>query len=181
MRITFIVGSVRKGSFNLQLSRIAEEIVGSRAEICRMDISSIPFMDQDNEFPAPDAVASARKMVMGSDAVWFFTPEYNRSIPGALKNATDWLSRPLDPSDPDRISAMTGKKAIISGVGGGKRTEFSRRALSEVLAFIGMEIIGGEGEGFSLDRRAFTENIWEPGKEVRSALKKQADLLLDSI
>ena len=181
MKITFIVGSVRKGSFNLQLSKIAKEIIGDRAEVTYLDIASIPFMDQDNEFPAPKAVESARKIVMDSDALWFFTPEYNRSIPGALKNATDWLSRPLDPKDPDRRSAVTGKKAIISGIGGGKKTEFSRKALLDVLAFIGLDVIGGEGKGFSLDRRAFTEGIWEPDETVISDIREQAENLLESI
>lgn len=146
-----------------------------------MDIASFPLMNQDAEFPAPSAVSEARRQLSECDAVWVFTPEYNRSIPGPLKNAMDWLSRPLDPMDPDRVSAVKGKKVVISGAGGGKKTEFSRKALNDMLTFIGMEVIGGDGCGFALDRRAFTENIWEPGDDVTDALKGQASMLKDQI
>ncbi len=180
-KLLFIVGSKREGSFNRQLSLIAKDAVSGWAEVEYLDPYSIPFMDQDIEFPAPDAVASARKVVTESDAIWVFTPEYNHQIPGAVKNLFDWLSRPLDPNDPNRVSAASGKKVILTGVGGGKRTIFSRTALKELLQFISMEVIDGEGRGFSLDRRAFTEGVWEPGEEVISELKVQAEILRDSI
>jgi len=173
----FVVGSIRKGSFNRQLASMAADIVKDWAEVDYMDIASFPLMNQDAEFPAPSAVSEARRQLSECDAVWVFTPEYNRSIPGPLKNAMDWLSRPLDPQDPDRVSAVKGKKAIICGAGGGKKTEFSRKALDEMLSFIGMEVIGGDGCGFALDRRAFAENIWEPGDDVKDALKVQAAML----
>ncbi len=180
-KIAFIVGSVRRGSFNLQLANIAEGLLEGKADVAYIDVASIPMMNQDVEFPAPEAVKNARDELMSSDAVWIFTPEYNRSIPGVLKNAIDWLSRPLDPTDPDRKSAVTGKKAIMCGAGGGKKTEYSRTALSEVLQFIGMDLLDGIGRGFALDRRAFTENIWEPGEDVVNDLKAQAELLIKSI
>jgi len=179
--ILFVVGSVRRDSFNRQLSVIAKTSIEDWAKVSYLDPSSVPFMNQDLEFRTPPMVDAARRSVMAADAVWFFTPEYNHSIPGVLKNLVDWLSRPLDMADPERRSALTGKKTIISGVGGGNRTEFSRTQLSDVLSFTGMELIDGIGRGFSLDRRAFTENVWEPDASVVNDIKEQAELLRSSL
>jgi len=176
-RILFIIGSVRKDSFNRQLSEIAKGLVEPWAEVDYLEPTSVPFMNQDIEFPAPDAVKAARDKVATADAIWVFTPEYNHGIPGSVKNLFDWLSRPLDPNDPERISSAKGKKVILTGAGGGKKTIFCRTSLKEILEFIGMEVIDGEGRGFGLDRRAFTEGIWEPGEDVLVELKQQAELI----
>ena len=180
-RIAFVVGSTRRGSFNLQLATIAEGMLEGRADVVYIDPAPLPFVNQDIESPAPELVKNARDIVMSSDALWIFTPEYNQSIPGILKNLLDWLSRPLDPSDPDRKTAIKGKKVIISGAGGGKRTQFCRKALFDLLSFIGAEVLDEEGRGFALDRRAFTENIWEPDESVISDLREQADILMKSV
>jgi NAD(P)H-dependent FMN reductase len=180
-RVLFIVGSIRKGSFNRQLAHIAEDLIKDWAEASYLEVDSVPFMNQDIEFPEPEQVAAARRAVAESDAIWIFSPEYNHSIPGGLKNLLDWLSRPLDPADPDRRSAVTGKKVIMTGAGGGKRTEFCRKALFDMLSFIGMEVLDGQGRGFALDRRAFTEGIWEPDDACIEDLKAQADILRKNI
>ena len=180
-KILFVIGSKRKGSFNRQLAGIAEDIVSEWASVQYLDPYDVPLMDQDKEYPAPEQIVSARKAVSEADVIWVFTPEYNHQIPGAVKNLFDWLSRPLDPADPDRVSAAKGKKVILTGVGGGKKTVFCRTALKEMLEFISMEVLDGEGKGFSLDRRAFTEGVWEPGEDVVSELKAQADLIRQSI
>ena len=180
-RLLFIVGSKREGSFNRQLARMAEGMVGDWAEVAYLDPYQVPFMDQDIEYPAPEAVSEARRAVLDADLIWIFTPEYNFQIPGAVKNLFDWLSRPLSPDDPDRASAAMGKKAIITGVGGGKKTLSCRTALKDLLEVISVEVIDGAGRGFSLDRRAFTEGIWEPGEDVVSELREQAELARDSV
>ncbi|MDD7536882.1 MAG: NADPH-dependent FMN reductase, partial [Bullifex sp.] len=93
-KILFIVGSARKGSFNRQLAGQAEKLLEGRAEVAYLDYSSIPLMDQDIEYPAPSEIERVRKACIEADALWFFTPEYNHSYPGAVKNLIDWLSRP---------------------------------------------------------------------------------------
>jgi len=118
-RIAFVVGSTRRGSFNLQLATIAEGMLEGRADVVYIDPAPLPFVNQDIESPAPELVKNARDIVMSSDALWIFTPEYNQSIPGILKNLLDWLSRPLDPSDPDRKTAIKGKKS--HHIRGGRR------------------------------------------------------------
>ena len=93
-RILAIVGSQRNESNNRQLAQIAKTVVGDRALFELLDYSDVPLMNQDIEYPAPASVQRARAAVKSANGVWIFTPEYNHSYPGGLKNLIDWLSRP---------------------------------------------------------------------------------------
>ena len=117
-KILMIVGSMREQSFNRQLAQKAGELLGRRAEVTYLEYSDLPYMNQDIEFPTPEAVLRVREAVDKADGIWFVTPEYNFSYPGVLKNLLDWLSRPLKPRDFQSRTSMSGKKATISGVGG---------------------------------------------------------------
>lgn len=77
-------------------------------------------MNQFLELPVQPSVAMVRKEVKEADALWIFTPEYNFSFLGVLKNLLDWLSRPMDMSNFQNPSAALGKKVAISGCGGKK-------------------------------------------------------------
>ena len=116
LKIAAIVGSLRKGSYNLQLAHKAKEIVGDRAEFEIIDFSDVPNINPDIEFPAPEAVRRVREKINAADGVWFFTPEYNHSYPGLLKNLIDWLSR--KPSETERQS-FSRKPVAISGASNG--------------------------------------------------------------
>jgi chromate reductase len=104
-----IAGSLRKGSFNRALLRAAVELVPEGVTLEEFDIAPIPMFNADllaAGYPAP--VEEFRKRIAASDALLFVTPEYNYSIPGVLKNAIDWASRPPDPPLQDKPAAMMG-------------------------------------------------------------------------
>ncbi|MBP8641269.1 MAG: NAD(P)H-dependent oxidoreductase, partial [Oscillospiraceae bacterium] len=112
IKITAIVGSLRKDSYNRQLAEAAKSLIGEQAEFEILEYADVPLMNQDIEFPAPEAVKRVREVIKASDSVWFFTPEYNHFFPGVLKNLIDWLSRPISKEEPQ---VLTGKPAAISG------------------------------------------------------------------
>ena len=96
MRILAISGSLRRDSHNTALLRAAAELLGPDDELLLYEgLRDVPPYSEDDETePAPAAVAALRAAVAAADAVLISTPEYNHSIPGALKNALDWASRP---------------------------------------------------------------------------------------
>ena len=175
--ILFIVGSTRRSSFNRQLAKLAEQLLQGKARVGYLDFGRIPFFNQDAEFPPATSVTYVRETVAQSDGLWIFTPEYNASYPGYLKNLVDWLSRPLKPDDLASggipATAARGRKVTISGVSGKSAAAGSRRKLAELLSFVGMEIFGGEGEGFSLDKDAFTTDRLELSDSDRNRLEAQ--------
>ena len=88
-KIVFIVGSLRKKSFNGILAEIAAAALKGKAEVAYVHPDEVPFLNQDIEFPPPEAVVKVRSVIQEADAVWIFSPEYNYNIPGAEKNLLD--------------------------------------------------------------------------------------------
>ena len=106
-------GSLRKGSLNTAALKAAAELAPADMKIIVADISDLPLYNEDvREQGYPPAVQRVREQVRNADAILFVTPEYNYSIPGVLKNAIDWISRP--PEQP-----FAGKPAAIMGVSPG--------------------------------------------------------------
>lgn len=108
-----IAGSLRRASYNRAALRAAVRLVpeGARLEICELD--GIPGFNQDDERQPPPKVAELRARVRAADAILFVTPEYNYSVPGVLKNAIDWASRPYGES------AWAGKPVAVMGASTG--------------------------------------------------------------
>lgn len=140
-KILFIVGSMRNHSFNRQLANDAKKMIGDKADVTFLDYRNIPFMNQDIEFPAPEEVARIRFEVEQADGIWIFTPEYNFSYPGVLKNLLDWLSRPLKQGDFGGASAISGRKVTFSAVAGRAAAKGSRAKLEEVLKLMRTDIM----------------------------------------
>ena len=111
-RIAAIVGSLRENSYNRQLALAAKEAIGDRAIFELIDFADVPLMNQDIEYPAPESVRRVRSQIKSADGVWIFTPEYNHSYPGVLKNLIDWLSRPISKEERQVLSR---KPIAISG------------------------------------------------------------------
>jgi chromate reductase, NAD(P)H dehydrogenase (quinone) len=96
MRILGIAGSLRRGSHNRRLLRAASELLPSGVELVEWDnLAGIPAFDEDLESDPPEPVLEFFRAIQDADALLIATPEYNASIPGALKNALDWASRPF--------------------------------------------------------------------------------------
>ena len=116
-KILMVVASNRQGSFNRQLADVIVSEIGDRAEVKFLDYSALPPMDQDAEFPAPEAVTKVRQEIKDADGLWIVSPQYNNSYPGVLKNLLDWVSRPVEAGDRD--TAAAGVKVTLSSIAGG--------------------------------------------------------------
>lgn len=110
MRILGISGSLRRESHNTRLLRGIGKLLPEGVELEIFDqLAAIPPYSEDDEHELPPAVAALNAAIAGADAVLVATPEYNASIPGVLKNALDWVSRPL------AGNALAGKPAAVIG------------------------------------------------------------------
>lgn len=181
-KVLFIIGSLRKNSFNKQLAAKCREILIQKgAEISELEYSGIPFMNQDAEMNLPEPVIRVRAEVKKADGIWIFTPEYNFAVPGVLKNLLDWLSRPLVPGDFASGTAIAGKKVTMSGVGGKNATKNVRADLKKLLDFIKTEVICGEGNGFAADGTTFQTDVLTLNENDLALLQKQAEEFLKAI
>lgn len=139
IQILAIVGSFRKDSYNLQLAKATQDLISSHADFSILDYSELPFFNQDLEASPPDSVKEIRQKVSQSDALWFFTPEYNRSYPGLLKNLLDWLSRSPGPA---LAPVIANKLAAISGVTPGMSgTLVAQEHLVALLNFMNLRVL----------------------------------------
>ncbi|MCD8236937.1 MAG: NAD(P)H-dependent oxidoreductase [Prevotellaceae bacterium] len=182
-KVLFIVGSLRKESFNKKLAETTERLLLGRVMVEYLDYSDVPLMNQDIEFPAPDSVARAREKVAEADALWIFSPEYNSSYPGHLKNLIDWLSRPLRSEGDQTPLAINGKKIALSGAGGTSGTAKCREKLTELLTlpFIRADVMAEPQTGVQLNMEAWTEGRMVLTEAQMSYLKLQVDAFLDYI
>jgi chromate reductase, NAD(P)H dehydrogenase (quinone) len=111
MRILGISGSLRRGSYNRRLLLAAAATLPPEAAFAEFDrLGELPPFNEDREFFAPEPVEALRAAVRDADAVIIATPEYNHSLPGVLKNALDWLSRPTVAE-----GAMKDKPVLVVG------------------------------------------------------------------
>jgi chromate reductase len=147
MRTLTISGSLRPDSYNTLLLRAAEEQAPAGLELHRFTgLAEIPPFhgDRSDPAPVPEAVRELREQLESADAVLIATPEYNGSIPGALKNALDWASTPF----PD--NALKGKPVAVVGAStGAYGGMWAQAELRKVLGIIGARVVGAD---FSLAR-----------------------------
>lgn len=137
-------------------------------------------MNQDIEFPAPESVTQVRGKVAAADALWIFSPEYNYSYPGHLKNLIDWLSRPLVQGGKPAPLAINGKKIALSGAGGAAATAKCREKLTELLTlpFINADVMTEPQTGIRLNIEAWTEGRMVLTEVQMETLKSQVDTFL---
>ena len=140
MRILAVSGSLRESSFNTMLLRAAVEAAPDGVELELWEgLGALPLYDDDLEGDAPGSVRRLREDWAAADAILFSTPEYNGSVPGGLKNAIDWASRP-------RLEAVLRNKpvAVIGTSTGQFGALWAQQDLKRILGIAGARVIGTE-------------------------------------
>ncbi|WP_062522082.1 NADPH-dependent FMN reductase [Demequina silvatica] len=129
-KVGYFVGSLSSTSINRTLSKALIRLAPDDLEFTEIAIRELPLYspDYDADYPAP--ATALKEAIAASDAVLFVTPEYNRSIPGALKNAIDWASRPWGQNSFDHVPA-----AVIGASIGKIGTAVGQQSLRAVLSF----------------------------------------------
>lgn len=172
-KILVILGSLRKASYNGYLIEAARECFGDRAELRRFDLGGIPPFNQDHEREPPETVRALKQSVRDCDALLVATPEYNYSVPGVLKNAIDWATRPYgDNPFKDKPGAIMG--ATTGGMG----TSRAQSHLRQILAALNVHLlcqpevtVAGAEERFDAQGRLTCD-------KTRAQVQKLADALL---
>ena len=177
MKILGISGSLRRGSYNTSLLGAAASLLPDNVEFEVWGrLKEVPPYDEDDDTEkAPAAVAAFRQAIAGADAVLIATPEYNSSVPGQLKNAIDWASRPLA-TNPLRNKPV----AVVGASTGAFGAVWAQAELRKVLAATGARVVEGEvavGHAptrFDEDGRLVDENLLEQLEEVIAGLVAEA-------
>ncbi len=176
MKFLAVAGSLRKGSYNKALARNAKDLAPDGVEVEIFDLEGIPPFNQDLEDDPPEKVIEFKEKIRSSDALLICTPEYNYSIPGVLKNAIDWASRPFDDNPFD------GKPAAIIGASTGTMgTSRAQYHLRQVCVGLGMYalvypelFVSTVDKKLDANGKIADEKLRNRLKEVLEALKEWA-------
>jgi len=175
MRILAISGSLRGDSYNTGLLRAAAELAPAGVEVVLYDgLLEIPPYDEDTEAAAPPAVAALRDAIRDADGVLYATPEYNGSVPGVLKNAIDWASRPR------ATTAMQNKPSAVVGASTGTfGAVWAQNDLRRILGLTGARVVEAELP-VGRAQEAFVGGELASG-DVREKLTDVVEALVDAV
>lgn len=178
MRILGISGSLRRDSHNTNLLRAAAELLppGTELELLDADaLRAIPPFDEDEQDRPTDAVEVLRESIRQADAVLFATPEYNHSVPGQLKNALDWLSRPL------ATSPLRGKPVAVVGASTSLfGAVWAQAEVRKILTAIGARVVDRELPVMQAAKR-FDEDGTLQDEELRAQLAEHVTALVEAV
>ncbi len=136
-RVAVFVGSLRKDSFNRQLAKAVGKLAPDGFEFHHVRIDGLPLYNQDFDGAYPPECARLKQEIEAADALLFVTPEYNRSVPGVLKNAIDIGSRPWGKN------SFAGKPAGVIGISVGQiGTALAQQHLRNMLAYLDVRTLG---------------------------------------
>jgi chromate reductase len=140
MRILGISGSARRDSHNTKLLRAAAELLPAGVELVEWEgLTKLPIYDEDLEADRPDCVHELVDAIAAADAVMIATPEYNHSLPGGLKNALDWASRPVE------RNPLRDKPALVVGASTGLfGAVWAQAEVRKVLSAVGARVLDSE-------------------------------------
>jgi chromate reductase len=169
-----VSGSLRRESHNTKLLRAAAGLLPADIAFELFEgLKAVPPYDEDDDSePAPAAVSRLREAIAGADALLFSTPEYNSSVPGQLKNALDWASRPVG------TSVMRNKPVAVVGASTGAfGAVWSQAELRKVLAATGARVVEAELALGHADQR-FDERGGLSDANLREELREVVDTLV---
>lgn len=137
IKILAFAGSLRRDSYNKALISTAKELAPDKVDVEIFDLSGIPLFNQDEESSMPEKVRVFKKKIEEADAILIATPEYNRSVPGVLKNAIDWASRP-----PGNNSFNDKPVAVMGATGGQVIGTYGAQAhLRNIFSYLNMHVL----------------------------------------
>jgi chromate reductase len=171
-KILAISGSLRKDSFNTKIVNTLQSLLGDKAKVTIADISVLPFFSQDLESTFPSVAQAFKDQILDADAIVISTPEYNRSMPGGLKNAIDWASRPYGQN------AFAGKPVLVLGAGGTVGTALAQSHLKEVLLYLDTKLIGQPEIYLSMYTAKYDEAAKTFDEKTTSLIKVGLDKLM---
>ena len=167
--IAVIVGSIRKDSLNRKLADALAKLAPPEFSFSKVRIDDLPLYNQDDDGQPVAAVTRLRKEIAAADGLLFLTPEYNRSIPGVLKNAIDHASRPWGQS------VWTGKPAGVLGISvGAIGTALAQQHLRNILACLDVPTLG-QPEVFLQGKEGLFEADGNIGADSRAFLQGWVD------
>ena len=136
-KIAVLIGSLRQDSYNRRLARAIEKLMPARFGFAHVRIDDLPLYSQDMDSQYPPAASRLKQEIESADALLFVTPEYNRSIPGVLKNAIDIASRPYG------ANSFAGKPGAVLGISVGTiGTALAQAHLRMMLAYLDVHVLG---------------------------------------
>jgi chromate reductase len=175
LRILGIAGSLRKDSYNKAALRAAASLAPKNVWLEIYDsLAEIPPFNADYESNPPDSVKKLKKMVKDADAILFVTPEYNYSVPGVLKNAIDWVSRPFgDNSWDGKAVAVMG---AANGMIGSARAQYHLR---QIFVFLNMFAVNRPEVMIPFAKQKFDSEGNLTDDETREKIRRLLRALVD--
>ena len=137
VKVALFIGSLRKGSLNRKLAKALQKLGPQDWQYDEIEFADLPLYNKDIADPFPESAKELKRRIEAADAVIFVTPEYNRSVPGGLKNAIDWASRPLGEN------SFAGKPTLVSGASPGNiSTAVAQQHLRVMLGYLDAPALG---------------------------------------
>ena len=161
-KIAVVVGSLRKDSFNKKLAKALEKLFPADFSFTTVRIDDLPLYNQDDDANPAEQVKRLKGEITAAQGLLFVTPEYNRSLPGVLKNAIDHASRPYGQN------AWAGKAAGVIGISvGAIGTALAQQHLRNILAYLDVPVLG-QPEAFIQAK----EGVFNPDGSAGDGIKK---------
>jgi chromate reductase len=172
-KIAVVVGSLRHDSFNRKLANAIVKLAPPEFSFKQLAIGDLPLYNQDNDASPADSVKRLKAEITVSQGLLFVTPEYNRSVPGVLKNAIDHASRPYGQS------AWKGKPAGVLGASGGAiGTALAQQHLRNILAYLDVPTLG-QPEAFIQVKDGLFDEAGNIGADSKPFLQNWMDRYVD--